>query len=133
MTRLVVSTQAVRHNAQRIQEIAGDSRVIAVVKGNGYGMGLTPFATLLADCGITYFAVAALEEGIKLRQGGITQPILLLSPVSDEEEATALIQNHITATVGSGKRCPALPSGAAAGTTGHLPLEAGYRLWPLWL
>lgn len=129
MTRLVVSTQAVRHNAQRIQEIAGDSRVIAVVKGNGYGMGLVPFATLLADCGITYFAVAALEEGIKLRQGGITQPILLLSPVSDEEEATALIQNHITATVGSVENAALLSQVGqqlAQQVTCHLKLDTGF-------
>ncbi len=72
---VVINRRALRHNLQRLRELAPASKLVAVVKANAYGHGLLETArTLDADA----FGVARLEEALRLRAGGITQPILLL-------------------------------------------------------
>ena len=68
---------ALRHNAARVRELAPRARIMACVKGNGYGHGTAETARLLAD-DVDGFAVATMEEGIALRTAGITGPVLLL-------------------------------------------------------
>lgn len=73
---VVVNRRALRHNLQRLRELAPASRLVAVVKANAYGHGLLETAQSLPDADA--FGVARLEEALRLREGGITQPILLL-------------------------------------------------------
>ncbi|WP_426447085.1 alanine racemase [Siccibacter colletis] len=73
---VVVNRRALRHNLQRLRELAPASRLVAVVKANAYGHGLLETARSLPDADA--FGVARLEEALRLREGGITQPILLL-------------------------------------------------------
>ena len=51
--------------------------------------------------GIDYLAVATVDEAIKLRESGIEEKILMLSPVIDKYELEELIKNDITITIGS--------------------------------
>lgn len=73
---VVINRRALRHNLQRLRELAPASKLVAVVKANAYGHGLIETARTLPDADA--FGVARLEEAIRLRAGGITQPILLL-------------------------------------------------------
>ncbi|MBV8043835.1 alanine racemase [Pluralibacter sp.] len=73
---VVINRRALRHNLQRLRELAPASKLVAVVKANAYGHGLLETARTLADADA--FGVARLEEALRLRDGGITQPILLL-------------------------------------------------------
>ena len=73
---VVVNRRALRHNLQRLRELAPASRLVAVVKANAYGHGLVETARTLPDADA--FGVARFEEALRLREGGITQPILLL-------------------------------------------------------
>lgn len=57
------------------------SKLVAVVKANAYGHGLLETARTLPDADA--FGVARLEEALRLRAGGITQPILLLEGFFD--------------------------------------------------
>jgi alanine racemase len=79
LIRAVIDTHALRHNLSVIKQRAGRAKVIAVVKANAYGHGLT--STALALEGADALAVARLEEGMALRAAGVTQRIVLLEGV----------------------------------------------------
>lgn len=81
-TRVVVDLAAIKKNVQ--QEVAhqnGARDVFAVVKANGYGHGAVPVAKAALAGGATGFCVATLDEGIALRENGLTEPILVLGIV----------------------------------------------------
>lgn len=73
---VMINRRALRHNLQRLRQLAPASKLVAVVKANAYGHGLLETARTLPDADA--FGVARLEEALRLRAGGITQPILLL-------------------------------------------------------
>ncbi|MDX6041656.1 alanine racemase [Scandinavium lactucae] len=73
---VVINRRALRHNLQRLRELAPASKLVAVVKANAYGHGLLETARMLPDADA--FGVARLEEALRLREGGIRQPVLLL-------------------------------------------------------
>lgn len=54
--------------------------IVAMVKASGYGAGSLEIARTLQDCGAAYLAVAVLDEGIDLREHGITMPIMVMNP-----------------------------------------------------
>ena len=63
--------------------------IFAVIKADGYGHGSLMCAPTLIACGVKYFGVASIDEGIELRENKITQPILVLgaSPLWAMENA----------------------------------------------
>ncbi|MEX2353209.1 MAG: alanine racemase [Gammaproteobacteria bacterium] len=87
MTRpaqVVINLPALRHNFSRVRELAPASKVIAVLKADAYGHGLTRVAQALIDADI--FGVACSEEAMELRVSGIDRPVLLLEgPFSAHE------------------------------------------------
>ena len=64
---------------------------MAVVKANGYGHGILQVSRTALDAGATYLGVATVKEGVDLRDNGITAPILVLSPIFEEEYDEALL------------------------------------------
>jgi alanine racemase len=101
MATLTVEKSKIEHNADIIAREAGNSRIIGVVKSNGYGLGLIPFTKALIDVGVDMFAVAELSEGAALRRAGIKEDILLLTPLSSADEVKIAFQNNIIITVAS--------------------------------
>ena len=55
-------------------------KLMGMVKANGYGIGAVEVAVCLANCGIDALAVAYADEGVQLREAGISLPILVLEP-----------------------------------------------------
>jgi alanine racemase len=84
LIRAVIDTAALRSNLETIRARAPGSKVMAVVKANAYGHGLIMTAVGLPQTDA--FAVARLEEGIMLREAGITRPIILLEGVFNAEQ-----------------------------------------------
>ena len=80
-----ISLSAIKHNVDVIRErIDKDIKIMAVVKADAYGHGASEVVPVLEQK-IDYLAVAALEEGISLRESGAKKPILILSYTSPEQ------------------------------------------------
>jgi alanine racemase len=77
-TRAEINLAALRHNLHIVRKHAGDSKVWAVLKADGYGHGAPAVARTLERAGADGFCVALLEEGVELREAGITAPILVM-------------------------------------------------------
>ena len=81
-----VNAQNLRQNVAEIARRAGGRPILAVIKNNGYGLGVANVARLLdGDSRIAGFAVVKLHEAMTLRDAGIRKPILLMGPFSDTE------------------------------------------------
>jgi alanine racemase len=74
-----VDPAAVQANAAHLASLVAPARLCAVVKAFGYGHGPVRVAEAAVAGGASWLAVATVEEGIQLRQAGITEPVLLLS------------------------------------------------------
>lgn len=57
-----------------------ETGIVAMVKAGAYGAGALEPAKTLQSIGAAYLAVAAHDEGVELRQAGITMPIMVLNP-----------------------------------------------------
>ena len=75
-TTATIHGDALRHNLARVRRQAPRSRVMAMVKADGYGHGLEVAAAALS--GADAFGVATLDEARRLRAMGMAQPVLLL-------------------------------------------------------
>lgn len=72
--------------------------VMAVVKANAYGHGAVECARRLEREGADWFGVALPEEGVELRDAGITQPILCLAGFW-EGQAAACVQRNLVPSI----------------------------------
>lgn len=106
MNELIINRNDLLHNIKEIKSKVNENNytLIAVVKGNAYGLGMIEFTKFLVENGFHYFAVATMEEAITLRKSNREDKILLLTPYSDVESVKMLIQNDITLTIDS-KKC----------------------------
>lgn len=92
-----IDTSALVHNLSRVRLMAPNSRVLAVIKADGYGHGLLSVAHALCDA--DGFAVARLVEAQRLRAAGFTQRIVLLPGVVDAQELALAAQLALDITI----------------------------------
>ena len=87
------------HNLARMHDLAQHSKIIAVIKANGYGHGAVEIAKHTEHLEYLHgFAVATAEEALQLRANGIQKPILILG-YTFSEDYEALITNDIALCV----------------------------------
>ncbi len=83
--------------------MAGQRKVMAVVKADAYGHGAVPIATALTSAGVDWFGVATVEEALELRAAGIERPVLLLGGLYMSDPAH-LVEYRLTPSVSSTAR-----------------------------
>src|SRR5437660_2994025 len=87
-----IHAENLRHNVTEISRRVSVRPILAVIKNNGYGLGVVNVAQLLdPQREIFGFAVVKLHEATSLRDAGIRKPILLLGPFDERnlEDAVA--------------------------------------------
>lgn len=97
-TYVKINLDAIGHNIHEVKKKIGKyKKIMAVIKADGYGHGAVILGNYLKDK-VDYFAVAALEEAVELREAGIDTPILILGYTS-MEQYPKLVAYDITQTV----------------------------------
>ncbi|MEX2349927.1 MAG: alanine racemase [Flavobacteriaceae bacterium] len=80
-TTLEINLSALAHNYRYLtSKLQKDTKFMAVIKAFAYGSDSVMMANKLAALGADYFAVAYASEGVALRDGGVTTPVLVLHP-----------------------------------------------------
>lgn len=91
MSRPVTATihaGAMRRNLSAVRALAPTSRVMAMVKADGYGHGLETTVSALREADA--FGVAAIEDAQRIRALGLQQPVLVLSGFDSPEDLEQL-------------------------------------------
>jgi alanine racemase len=96
---VTVDAAALRNNLAVVRRFAPGARVIAAVKANAYGHGLVYAARALAAADA--FAVARIEEGLALREAGISHPIVVLEGVFAAAQLDAAANHDLQLVVHS--------------------------------
>lgn len=97
----ILSEKAIVNNLKEIQtNISPKTKVMAILKANGYGTSAPIIAKILVERGVDFFAVATIDEAIALRKNGVAEKILILgytSPKRIKELANySLIQTIVS-------------------------------------
>lgn len=80
-TKLIISAEALANNTNVYRaQLNPDTKIMMMIKAFGYGTGDVEVARILQDRKLVdYFGVAYVNEGIRLREEGITLPIMVMN------------------------------------------------------
>ncbi len=93
-SRLELDLAACKDNYSYFRSLLkAETGLLVLVKANAYGHGAVEFASMMQSAGADYLAVALPVEGIELRKGGISLPILVLTSGTDYFEE--IIDNRL--------------------------------------
>ncbi|HKY53273.1 MAG TPA: alanine racemase [Anaerolineales bacterium] len=98
-TYLEVHLPQLKKNIEAIRAHVTPAKVMAMVKANAYGHGVDGIAPFI-EPHVDYFGVAILEEGIHLRELGITKPILVAGGILPEQ-IPSFIEHDLILTASS--------------------------------
>ncbi len=93
----VLNMEAAAHNVAVVRRYAPNAKVMAVIKANGYGHGLLRIAEALQD--VDAFAVARVDEGIRLRKAGVTHRISVLEGFVSGAELDQFIEHRLDSVI----------------------------------
>lgn len=125
-TVVEVDLDAIASNVGALRAAAA-ADVIAVVKADAYGHGALPVARVALESGAAMLAVATIDEGVVLRQGGIEAPILVLLGPNDPDDAQTAVMLRLTCAVWDLDRAALLSAAASAQrrATVHFKVDTG--------
>ena len=119
-----IDLAAVAHNAGVLARLVAPAELCAVVKAHGYGHGGPAVAHAALAGGAARLAVALVDEGVELREHGVTAPVLLLSECDPGAAATALAYG-LTPTLYSAEGIEAF---SAAATGAGRPVDVHVKV-----
>ena len=99
-THLEVDLACLAENYRVIAEHVAPARVMPILKANAYGHGLVAVARKLEQVGAPYVGVAYLEEGLRLRQEGVSLPVLVLGGIVGSQ-VPLFVEHDLTLTASS--------------------------------
>jgi alanine racemase len=126
-TLVEVDLRILRENFLAIKKSVSPARIMPILKANAYGHGLVRIARLMQDIGAEIIGVAVLEEGILLRESGITMPILVLGGILGNQ-VPHFLKHELTITASSIDKVKQIDKSAAEmGCTAkvHLKIDTG--------
>lgn len=93
--RALISLDAIEHNFSEMRKkISDDTKMIAVIKADGYGHGAEQIAKMVHDYDYIWgFATATAEEASQLRMCGVKKPILILGIIFEEYYAEMIAKD----------------------------------------
>jgi alanine racemase len=101
LTHAEIDLNKLRNNLAEVKRVISPGvKIMGIVKANAYGHGLMEISKSLVSNGIDYLGVGFLEEGIILREAGITAPILVLGGVLGSQ-IREFLENNLEITVSS--------------------------------
>ena len=92
-----INLSALQNNLAVARQHAPNSRIMAVIKANGYGHGVLRVARALANA--DGFAVIELNDAVALREAGLQQKILLLNGFYDVEELPVIAAHNLAVVI----------------------------------
>ncbi len=129
LTWVEVDIDAIQHNTKQVLSLLKEeTKLMAVVKADGYGHGALEIAEACLASGASYIGVSTLEEGVELRRSGVDAPILIFNP-GIGEEADLLIKYDLTVTLAALKTAELLSQRAyklGEDIKAHLKIETGF-------
>lgn len=85
------------HNLELVRKTAATSRILAVIKANGYGHGIIKAAKALSNADA--LGVASIDEAMQIRQAGIDKRLVLLEGVFEKNELDIAARNKLDLVV----------------------------------
>ena len=91
---VTIDQVALAHNLRQVKKLAPNSKVLAMIKSDGYGHGAVAVANALKDADA--FGVARLCEAIELREAGVHKPIILMGGFFAEEQLADIVYYDVS-------------------------------------
>jgi len=122
-TWLEIDKNTILHNLREIKQLIKPKvKLMSIVKANAYGHGLAQFSKII-EKETDWFGVDSLEEGLILRNNGITKPILVLGYIISANLKEA-IKNNLSLAVYNAETISALAA-LKEKTKVHVKIETG--------
>jgi len=99
-TLVEINLARLEANFKAIKQFVGNTLIMPILKANAYGHGLLEIARFMENIGADYLGVAVLEEGMLLRECGISMPILVLGGIW-ADQIHLFIKHDLTITASS--------------------------------
>ena len=121
-----INTKNLEYNINQIKQIIPKTtQIMAVVKANAYGHDSIIISKKLQEIGINDFAVATLQEAIKLRENNITGNILILGYTEPEELQKVIDSNIMQTIVDNDYAKSVLKANLQGKLKGHVKINTG--------
>ncbi len=105
-TYVQIDLDAIRKNISYLKSTLNEStRLMCMVKASSYGSNATKMGQFLERIGVNYLGVAYPNEGIELRESGVTLPIMVMN--CEEESFAACIEHQLEPAIFSHRQLEA--------------------------
>lgn len=97
-----IDAEILKKNLKSVKNrLKPETKLIAVLKADAYGQGAVEAARVFSAQGVDYFAVAFLHEALELRMNGISDSIIIFTPLSNREQVEEAADHDFIITLDS--------------------------------